>query len=94
MLIPDETIKGLKTRKALISVRNIIEEEVTTKSSEATLATLVNLNKIMIEALFTPTSECDEDKGVDKEPVSGKVTRRFQVLGILTNFAGPLHWFL
>ena len=43
LLIPDETIKGLKTRKALISaIRNRIEEEVTTKSSEAAFATLVN----------------------------------------------------
>ena len=74
MLIPDKTIKGLKTRKALISaIRNRAEEEVTTKSSVAALTTLVNLNKILIEALLTPTLEGDRAKLTDKEPASGKV---------------------
>ena len=54
-------------------IRNRIEEEVTIKSSEAALATLINLNKILIEALVTPTLEGDGDEVADKEPVSGKV---------------------
>ena len=71
LLIPDETIKGLKTRKPLISaVRNRIEEDVTIKSSEAALTTLVNLNKIPIETLVTSTLEGDGDKVAVKKSLS------------------------
>ena len=75
-MCPPQPIWLQKTpaRIGLISeVRNRIEEEVTTESSEAALATLVNLNEILIEALVTPTLEGDGDKVADKEPVSGKV---------------------